>query len=143
MWPKSDRVRLFRRGSYTLLHLVKVEACRKSYPESLSVLLSLAMRAFLALLIALLSTAAFAHGRTSVGVYVGPAWGPWYYPPYYYPPPVVVLPPAPPPPVYVEQAPAAPQNNNYWYYCPTNNGYYPYVKECPAGWLKVLPETPR
>jgi hypothetical protein len=100
-----------------------------------------------ALLAALFSSGAFAHGhgRVGVGVYVGPTWGPWYYPPYYYSPPLVVV--QQPPPVYVEQAPVqapapAPQQV-YWYYCPTSNGYYPHVKECPAGWLKVLPESPR
>lgn len=100
------------------------------------------MRSILLLVASLLACApAWAHGRTSVGVYVGPAWGPWYYPPYYYAPPLVIVQPPPPPQVYVEQAPAPQQA--YWYYCPTTNGYYPHVKECPAGWLKVLPEPPR
>lgn len=97
------------------------------------------MRLILATLLAVMgSSAALAHGR--VGVYVGPAWGAWYSP-YYYPPPLVIVQPPPPPQVYVEQAPAPQQV--YWYYCPTTNGYYPHVKECPAGWLKVLPEPPR
>lgn len=96
---------------------------------------------------------AFAHGpRARVGVYIGapvlgpvwgPAWGPgWYPPPYYYPPqPVVVLPPSPPP-VYVEQAQPAPveAQQQYWYYCPAAKAYYPYVKECPQGWQRVLPQ---
>ncbi len=98
---------------------------------------------------------AWAHGwHNSVGVYVGPpyfgpyfgpAWGPgWYPPPYYYPPqPVVVLPPAQPQ-VYVEQGstPAAPAaaGQQYWYYCNSGKAYYPYVKECPDGWQKVLPQ---
>jgi hypothetical protein len=100
---------------------------------------------------------AYAHGgsyRGSVGVYFGPtfgpAWGPAYYPrpyypqPYYYSPPVVVL-PAPQPQVYIEQAPApvqlapAPVEQQYWYYCAASKSYYPYVKECRAGWQKVLP----
>src|SRR5688500_1181716 len=50
--------------------------------------------------LAVLSTAAFAHGRVSVGVSFGfPLYYPyWYYPvvPVYYPPPA--------PPVYVEKA---------------------------------------
>lgn len=102
------------------------------------------------------TTAAWAdhpHGRVHFGVYIGgPAW-PWGYPPppyYYYPPyypPVVIERPAP---VYIEQAPPAvatpappaPQTN-YWYYCSAAKGYYPYVKECPSGWQKVLPQPPQ
>jgi hypothetical protein len=94
---------------------------------------------------------AWAHGRSHVGIYFGPYWGPgpWYYapPPYYYRPEVVVL-PAPQPTVYVEQQPAAPAapvettpraSEQYWYYCAASKGYYPYVKECPGGWQKVQP----
>lgn len=102
-------------------------------------------------------------GHTSVGVVIGPVWGPWYYPPRpYYPPypyygpypyypPVVIE--SRPPPVYIEQAPAqtapvAPAApvmsapSQYWYYCAASRGYYPYVKECPAGWQKVVPTPP-
>lgn len=89
--------------------------------------------------------AAWAHGAR-VGVYVGAPimLGPMWYPsPYYYQPvPVVVAPPAPPP-VYIEQAPAvAPVEvqQSYWYYCKPSKSYYPYVKECPAGWERVLPQ---
>jgi len=95
------------------------------------------------------------HGHVRFGVMVGPYWGgPWHYPPYpyYYPPyypPVVVQPPAPQ--VYIEQspAPAAPPPApvavapaNYWYFCAAAKGYYPYVRECPGGWQKVLPQPP-
>jgi len=92
-------------------------------------------------------------GHVSFGVMVGPYWGgPWYYPPpaYYYPPyyPQVIV---PTPQVYIEQqaAPAAPPAPaapvaaapaNYWYYCATAKGYYPYVRECPGGWQRVLPQ---
>ena len=96
---------------------------------------------------------ACAHGgyyggpyRGSVGVYIGPTWGPAYYPrPYYYSSPPVVVLPAPQPQVYIEQAPAsielapAPVEQQYWYYCAASKSYYPYVKECRAGWQKVLP----
>ena len=90
-------------------------------------------------------------GHVRFGVSIGVPIGPWYYPPpYYYPPysyypPVVVQQPAP---VYVEQqqapvAPAAaPAATNYWYYCAAAKGYYPYVKECPGGWERVLPQPP-
>lgn len=93
------------------------------------------------------------HGRAriGIGVMIGPGWGypyhgPAYYPRYYYPP--YVYPPyAPPvivqsPPVYVEQNPAPATASNYWYYCDNPQGYYPYIKECPAGWRAVTPHAP-
>jgi hypothetical protein len=40
---------------------------------------------------------------------------------------------------YIQQSPA-PQQQGYWYYCQNPQGYYPYVKECPAGWLQVVPQ---
>jgi hypothetical protein len=36
-----------------------------------------------------------------------------------------------PPPVYIEK--------QYWFYCESAGAYYPYVKECPSGWQRVLP----
>jgi len=83
------------------------------------------------------------HGRHgNVDIIIDPL-GWMYYPPpqYYYPPPVYVSPP--PPPVYIEQAPArpvAPPTENYWYYCTNPQGYYPTIRECPGGWLKVVPK---
>src|SRR5574343_240237 len=102
------------------------------------------------LLVAMLigSGVAWAHGvRGHVGVYFGPVWGPtwWYPPPYYYPPQVVVVPPSQPP-VYIEQQEGAapqPSAQQYWYFCRSAKGYYPYVKECPEGWQKVLPQPER
>ena len=85
-------------------------------------------------------------GYVGAGVYLGMPWPGYYhaYPPYYYPPyayaPAVVVPPAPP--VYIEKEPVvetpAPA---YWYFCSSPEGYYPYVKECPAGWRKVAPQA--
>lgn len=78
-----------------------------------------------------------------------------YYPPAYgyaprygygnaygYPPAVRV--PAAPPPVYIQQeivqvAPQA-QAVEYWHYCRNPEGYYPYVKNCPEGWMQVAPQ---
>jgi hypothetical protein len=81
-------------------------------------------------------------------------WGPgWRYRPYWgtgvyiAPPPVVVGPPATyaSPPVVIQQAPPAvspaPQPEQYWYYCQDSQAYYPYVKECPRGWMKVVPQA--
>ena len=105
----------------------------------------------LATLLAAESAFAWGHSRVRVGVgfYFGaPVLGyPYYYPgPYYYPPYYPAYYPAPVPPqptVYVEQggaaAPAQPAQS-YWYYCADSRSYYPYVKECPAGWQRVSPQ---
>ena len=65
---------------------------------------------------------------------------PFYYPPPYVYPQTVIVPTSPP--VYTQQPqvqPAQPQTN-YWYYCQDPEGYYPYVKNCPPGWLQVAPQ---
>ena len=102
---------------------------------------------------ALASAQVFAggHGQVRFGVFIGAPLFPWYYPSYYYPyyypayyPPVAAVPAAPP--TYVERgaAPAAaPQAQGYWYYCADAKAYYPYVKDCPAGWQKVIPQPPQ
>ncbi|MFZ3046706.1 MAG: hypothetical protein WA151_12400 [Desulfatirhabdiaceae bacterium] len=54
---------------------------------------------------------------------------PWFYPYSHYPAPRVIVQPAPL------------ETPSYWYYCENPKGYYPYVKDCPYGWMKVVPET--
>jgi hypothetical protein len=86
--------------------------------------------------------------RVGFGVFVGAPFfpyyaAPYYYPPYYYPP--AVAGPAYDP-AYVEQgavqaAPSQPQAN-WWYYCADAKSYYPYVRECPGGWVRVSPQPP-
>jgi len=79
------------------------------------------------------------HGR--VGVWIGPGWGPgWGYPyyPYYYSAPPVVI--QQQPDTYIQQTPES-STPSYWYYCREPEGYYPYVKKCPKGWLKVVPPS--
>lgn len=109
------------------------------------------------------------RGGPRIGLYIGAPllaysyYRPYYYPPYYYAPsyyPPVVM--APAPTTYVEQAPvqqyqsvpinppqqlpsqqydAAPQQPGaFWYYCADSQAYYPYVKQCPAGWQQVTPQ---
>jgi hypothetical protein len=70
--------------------------------------------------------------RVFVGVGIGaPLFYPYAYPyPVYSPPAVVEA----APPVYVQS------EQQYWYYCRSAQGYYPYVKECPDGWLQVVPQ---
>ena len=48
------------------------------------------------------------------------------------------------PQVYIERsAPqASPAAEAYWHYCNSPQGYYPYVKECPGGWMRVTPTPP-
>jgi hypothetical protein len=83
------------------------------------------------------------HGGGNFNVWFGPGWGwdPFFYPyyPYYpsypaYQPPVVIQQPE----QYVVPEPQ-PQQTSYWYYCQNPKGYYPYVKRCPGGWMKVVP----
>jgi hypothetical protein len=77
-------------------------------------------------------------------VFIGAPFFPWYYPPYYYYPPYPPVVVRPAPTTYVEQggAQSAPSpRSSYWYYCAESKTYYPYVKECPGGWMRVVPQT--
>jgi len=97
----------------------------------------------------------YGHGYGYYGGYGYGWWGypywwdypyypyyPYYYPyydPYYYegygrPP---VLPEGVTPPAESGQ-----QQPSYWYFCRDPEGYYPYVKDCPGGWLTVVPREP-
>jgi hypothetical protein len=72
------------------------------------------------------------------GYYGSPGYGPW---PYWGPPAVpyaypVVVPQQPP--VYVQRNQP---ESGYWYYCQHPQGYYPYIRSCPGGWMKVVPDT--
>jgi hypothetical protein len=88
------------------------------------------------------SALAWHRGGAHVGVFIGgPAWYyPYPYPYYAYPPTVIVR--EVPPTTYIEQgSPDTAQQQGYWYYCADSRTYYPYVKDCPAGWQKVVPQT--
>jgi hypothetical protein len=86
------------------------------------------------------------HGGGSFDVWFGPGWGwwdPFYYP--YYP----YYPSYTQPPVVIEQQPqeyvmpeTQSEQTSYWYFCRNPQGYYPYVKRCPGGWMKVVPTPP-
>src|SRR5262245_6329421 len=91
----------------------------------------------LALAAVLSGTDAFAHGRRGhVHFYWGPAW--YWGPAYYYPPPYYYYPPRPAEPTqYIERI--DPAETGSWYYCEEARGYYPYVKDCAAGWTRVAP----
>lgn len=76
----------------------------------------------------------FALGLGLGALATAPLWYPAYaYPTYVYP--------AYPPPAVVAPAPTYPAPPTYWYYCQSPPGYYPYVPQCPGGWLTVVPPT--
>ena len=84
----------------------------------------------------------YGYGGYGFGGYGWGGYGyPFYYPRAYYYPPTVIVPTTPP--VYIQQQaqPVQPQTS-YWYYCQNPDGYYPYVKNCPGGWLQVAPQPP-
>ena len=105
------------------------------------------------LIVALLITCSMpaqAHGGGHGGWGWGPALGlglfglglwelsqPHYYS---YPAPIVQEPLEE---IYVQPAPPQPATTGYWYYCRNPEGYYPYVKQCPDGWMKVVPSPPQ
>lgn len=85
--------------------------------------------------------APFHHVGARVFVGIGPVWPWWWAPPVYpvypvYTAPVIIQ---QSPPVYIQQEAPAQQYQQYWYYCENPKGYYPYVQQCPGGWLKVVP----
>jgi hypothetical protein len=83
-------------------------------------------------------------GHVGVGVWLGPGWwGPNYYP-FYYPyfPPEQRIVIEQQPEMYIQPSQQAEEQQIYWYYCTEPKGYYPYVKQCPSGWMKVVPSPP-
>jgi len=62
-----------------------------------------------------------------------------YYDPYYYEgsggPPV-------PPEGSAPMAESGQQEPAYWHFCQDPEGYYPHVKDCPGGWMTVVPPKP-
>lgn len=99
------------------------------------------------------------HVGIGLGLWPGYYWGGYY--PYYWGGPVVGWPYGAWPyatyagwpyvgwPYYPPQGTeAAPpygqpdqQQPYYWYYCQNPQGYYPYVKSCPGGWMQVIPNV--
>jgi hypothetical protein len=75
------------------------------------------------------------RGSVVLGPWYPHYYGPWH-PYYYYAPPPLIGQGQPRIYVQPEQQPA-----DYWYYCQDPQGYYPYVKKCPDGWMKVVPEV--
>jgi hypothetical protein len=67
-----------------------------------------------------------------------PFWFPSPYPAYTYAPPVLIQPESN---VAVPQS-SSPTTPAYWY-CVDAKAYYPYIKQCPGGWLQVVPTPAR
>ena len=87
------------------------------------------------------------HSSFHGSFWIGPGWGgwagwgPWWwgapgypYYPYYSEPAVIQQQPQ----EYMQRAPQQ-EEQYYWYFCPDSRNYYPYVKQCPSGWLRVVP----
>jgi len=90
----------------------------------------------------------FNYGYYPYSYYGSPYYGSPYYSPVsaYYPPVQFA-------PIYTEQndgpqispqvAPRDSSQNiqgSWWYYCVDSKTYYPYVNQCPGGWLRVAPQ---
>jgi hypothetical protein len=80
-------------------------------------------------------------GHFRGGVFIGAPlwwgpgwWGPGWWGPGYYGPPAVVERESPQ--VYLQPE----SQPSYWYYCQNPQGYYPYIQQCPGGWLQVVPQ---
>lgn len=75
------------------------------------------------------------NGRFGWWWVVGNRWYSYPVPVYPYPnpwePPTVAL--ANPP----QSAASSPPPTQYWYYCQASMGYYPYIADCPGGWMQV------
>jgi len=88
--------------------------------------------------------------RAFFGIGFGVPWFPFWYPyaypyfPYPYPAYPAYSASVPvQPPYLVSQGPeAASPAMQPWYYCKSANGYYPYVSQCPGGWVQVSPQPP-
>ena len=69
--------------------------------------------------------------------YPYPRYYPYYFPyypyPYYAPGTVIAEQPA--------LSDPSQDQDSYWYYCQNPQGYYPYIKSCPGGWMKVVPQS--
>ena len=103
----------------------------------------------LAVVVLLLAHSVPGEAHFREGIWIGPWgpgwWGPSYpYAPYAYPYPYAAAPVViqQEPQEYIQQPAAQPQpQQQYWYYCTDPQGYYPRVKSCPNGWLRVVPTT--
>jgi len=80
------------------------------------------------------------HHFTGATVFYTGYW-PGYWPGYWYGTGYGAVPGYAPPAAmyYVEKNEAELQSETTWFYCEGEATYYPYVKQCPGGWVKVAP----
>ncbi|NDL65843.1 hypothetical protein [Acerihabitans arboris] len=72
---------------------------------------------------------------------IGPPWDPPFDP---WGPTIVLYPPTSPHVIYISPAPPqvwVEKSSHYRYYCPKPVGYYPNIKKCPKGWMKIVFDT--
>ncbi|MDD5284746.1 MAG: hypothetical protein PHD54_02710 [Desulfuromonadaceae bacterium] len=81
------------------------------------------------------------HGHFRGGIWIGPLWQPWWVPYPYYSSPTMII-ERPGTDYYMQPLPEQHEEPAYWYYCRKPDGYYPYVRQCPDGWMKVVPTPP-
>lgn len=89
------------------------------------------------------SYGSYGYGGYGIGRY---GFGGYGYPYYYYHSPLysypqtIIVPTTPPVYIQRQDAQLAQPQANYWYYCRDADGYYPYVRDCPGGWMQVAPQ---
>lgn len=91
----------------------------------------------------------FSYGSYPYSFYGAPYYGSsYYYPaPAYYPlvqpAPVTYIERSDEPQIAAQEAPIDSSQDvqgSWWYYCVDAKAYYPYVNQCPGGWLRVAPQ---
>ena len=91
----------------------------------------------------------FRYGSYPYSYYGAPYYGGPYYPPapaYYplvQPAPVTYIERSDEPQINTQVAPndsSQDSQESWWYYCVDAKAYYPYVNQCPGGWLRVAPQ---
>ena len=98
---------------------------------------------FIIILMSPLAANAFGpRGSFRGGIWIGPVWGPWWVNPYPYYSAQPVIVERPTTDYYVQPDLQQSEVPAYWYFCRKPEGYYPYVKQCPEGWMKVVPTPP-
>jgi hypothetical protein len=74
------------------------------------------------------------HGSSSGVFFYGSYWA---FPAYWFAQAGPYLPREPV--YYIERSEEELRSSSMWYYCESEAAYYPYVSQCPAGWVQVEP----
>lgn len=76
------------------------------------------------------------HIHSGSGVFLYGSY--WAFPAFWYAQSGPYYPPGEPV-YYIERSEEELRSSSSWYYCESEAAYYPYVTQCPAGWLQVEP----